>query len=368
MPGSAAWRSTPTPTATRCTSGSPTRPTRWAAPRRARPTSTSTRSSTSRQQSGADAVHPGYGFLAENAAFAQAVIDAGLTWIGPPPAAIDALGDKVQARHIAARGRRPAGARHGRPGRGRRRGLAFADEHGLPDRHQGGVRRRRARPEGGPRRARRSPSCSTSPSARRSPRSVAASASSSATSTSRGTSRRRCLADTHGNVVVVVAPATARCSAGTRSWSRRRPRRSSPRSSEPTLYESSKAILREAGYVGAGTCEFLVGAGRHHLLPRGQHPTAGGAPGHEETSGVDLVREQFRDRRRRARSATTTPAPRGHAIEFRINAEDAGRDFLPAPGPITTCELPSGPGVRVDAGVRRRRRPSPARSTRCWPS
>ena len=179
----------------------------------------------SRAQAGADAVHPGYGFLSENAEFAQAVIDAGLTWIGPPPAAIDALGDKVKARHIAQRAGAPLVAGTADPVEGADEVVAFAKEHGAADRDQGGVRRRRPRPEGRARRSRRSPSCTTPRSARPSPRSAAASASSSATSTARGTSRPSAW-PTPTATSSWSRPATARCSAGTRSSSRRRPRRS----------------------------------------------------------------------------------------------------------------------------------------------
>ena len=202
-------------------------------------------------------MHPGYGFLSENADFAQAVIDAGLTWIGPSPEAIIALGDKVQARHIAMKAGAPLVPGTKDPVSGADEVVAFAEEHGLP------VAIKAAFGGGGrglkvARTRRRSPSCSTRPSARRSPPSAAASASSSASWTSPGTSRRRCLADTHGNVVVV----------GTRDCSlQRRNQKLVEEAPAPFLtdeqreriHASAKAICKEAGYVGAGTVEYLVG-------------------------------------------------------------------------------------------------------------
>ena len=245
------------------------------------------------RRSGADAVHPGYGFLAENAAFAQAVLDAGLVWIGPPPSAIESLGDKVSARHIAQQGRRAPGRRHRRPRAGRRRDPRVRRRARPARRHQGGVRRRRSRPEGRRASPARSTRCSSPPRARPSRRSVAASASSSATSTARGTSRRS--ASPTPTARWSSSPrVTARCSAATRSWSRRRPRRSSPTRSARSSSSPSKAILREAGYVGAGTCEFLVAAdGTISFLEvntrlQVEHPVT------EEISGIDLVREQLR--------------------------------------------------------------------------
>ena len=292
-PASAASPCTPTRTGTRCSSGSPTRRTRSAAPRRPTPTSTSTRSSRSPTKSGADSVHPGYGFLAENAEFAQAVIDAGLIWIGPPPAAIDALGDKVQARHIAQKVGAPLVAGTKDPVNGRRRGRRVRRRARPADRDQGRVRRRRPRPQGRPqaRGGRRALRVGRPRGGRA--RSAAASASWSATSTGRATSRPSA-SPTSTATSSWSPPATARCSAATRSSSRRRPRRSSPTTRSRRSTESSKAILREAGYVGAGTCEFLVGQdGTISFLEvntrlQVEHPVS------EEVTGIDLVREMFR--------------------------------------------------------------------------
>ena len=164
------------------------------------------------------------------------------------------------------------------------------------------------------------------------------------------------------------APATARCSAATRSWSRRRPRRSSPTSSARRIHESAKAICTEAGYYGAGTVEYLVGAdGSISFLEvntrlQVEHPVS------EETAGIDLVRQQFRIADGEQLAITEDPTPRGHSIEFRINAEDAGRDFMPAPGPVTRLEIPQGPGVRWDSGVETGGEVVGGRSTPCWPS
>ena len=231
----AAWPSTPTRTRTRCSSGWPTRRTRWAAPPRPRPTWTSPRSSTSPRGAAPTRSIPGYGFLAENAGFAQAVIDAGLIWIGPPPAAIDALGDKVKARHIAQQVGAPLVPGTAGPGGRRRRGGRLRRRARAADRDQGRVRRRRPRTQGGPRRWRRSRSCSSRRPGRRSPPSAAASASSSATWTGPGTWRPSAW-PTPTATSWSSPPGTARCSAGTRSWSRRRRRRSCPPTSCDRLY------------------------------------------------------------------------------------------------------------------------------------
>ncbi|MEU8145356.1 biotin carboxylase N-terminal domain-containing protein [Nonomuraea sp. NPDC048901] len=299
------------------------------------------------RRSGADAVHPGYGFLAENAGFAQAVIDAGLIWIGPPPAAIAALGDKVQARHIAQKVGAPLVAGTKDPVSGAAEVVAFAEEHGLPiaikAAYGGGGR--------GIKVARRLEEVAELYDS--AVREATAAFGRGECFVERYLDRPRhvetqCLADRDGNVVVV----------GTRDCSLQRRHQKlveeapAPFLSESRveiLYTSSKAILREAGYVGAGTCEFLVGQdGTISFLEvntrlQVEHPVS------EEVSGLDLVREMFRI----ADGGTlgyADPRPRGHSIEFRVNAEDAGRNFLPAPGTLTVMRPPSGPGVRLDSG------------------
>ncbi|WP_411733248.1 acetyl/propionyl/methylcrotonyl-CoA carboxylase subunit alpha [Paeniglutamicibacter sp.] len=300
------------------------------------------------KRSGADAVHPGYGFLAENAGFAQAVIDAGLTWIGPPPAAIEQLGDKVQARHLAEKVGAPLVPGTKNPVESTDEVLAFADAHGLPlaikAAYGGGgrgikvVRNREEIPE-------------LYESAVReaiaafgrgecfverfldAPRHV----------------ETQCLADVHGNVVVV---STRDCSLQRRNQKlvEEAPAPFLSQEQNTRLYEASKAIMREAGYVGAGTCEFLVGQdGVISFLEvntrlQVEHPVS------EEITGIDMVREQFR-LARGEELGYTDPEARGHSFEFRINGEDAGRGFMPAPGTITTMNLPTGPGVRIDSGV-----------------
>ncbi|MEU7859457.1 biotin carboxylase N-terminal domain-containing protein [Nonomuraea sp. NPDC049141] len=299
------------------------------------------------RRSGADAVHPGYGFLAENADFAQAVIDAGLIWIGPPPAAIAALGDKVQARHIAQKVGAPLVAGTKDPVSGAEEVVAFAEEHGLPiaikAAYGGGGR--------GIKVARRLEEVAELYES--AVREAIASFGRGECFVERYLDRPRhvetqCLADRDGNVVVV----------GTRDCSLQRrhqklveeaPAPFLSESQVETLYTSSKAILREAGYVGAGTCEFLVGQdGTISFLEvntrlQVEHPVT------EEVSGFDLVREMFRIADGES-LGFGDPAPRGHSIEFRINAEDAGRNFLPAPGTLTVMRPPSGPGVRLDSG------------------
>ncbi|MEU4228857.1 biotin carboxylase N-terminal domain-containing protein [Nonomuraea sp. NPDC026600] len=299
------------------------------------------------RRSGADAVHPGYGFLAENAGFAQAVIDAGLIWIGPPPAAIAALGDKVQARHIAQKVGAPLVAGTKDPVSGADEVVAFAEEHGLPiaikAAYGGGGR--------GIKVARRLDEVAELYES--AVREAIASFGRGECFVERYLDRPRhvetqCLADRDGNVVVV----------GTRDCSLQRrhqklveeaPAPFLSASQVETLYTSSKAILREAGYVGAGTCEFLVGQdGTISFLEvntrlQVEHPVT------EEVAGLDLVREMFRIADGGSLDYDD-PAPRGHSIEFRINAEDAGRNFLPAPGTLTVMRPPSGPGVRLDSG------------------
>ncbi|MEU1876880.1 biotin carboxylase N-terminal domain-containing protein [Streptosporangium sp. NPDC020072] len=299
------------------------------------------------ETSGADGVHPGYGFLAENAAFAQAVIDAGLTWIGPPPSAIVALGDKVQARHIAQKVGAPLVAGTAEPVSGSEEVVAFAAEHGLPIAIKAAF-------GGGGRGLKVARTLEEIPELYDSAvREAVAAFGRGECFVERYLDRPRhvetqCLADTHGNVVVV---STRDCSL------QRRHQKLVEEAPAPfltdeqmeLLYSSSKAILREAGYVGAGTCEFLVGQdGTISFLEvntrlQVEHPVS------EEVTGLDLVSEMLRIAEGQP-LGYDDPRVSGHSIEFRINAEDAGRGFLPAPGTITAVRWPSGPGVRVDAG------------------
>ncbi len=300
------------------------------------------------RRSGADAVHPGYGFLAENADFARAVIDAGLVWIGPGPEAIERLGDKVSARHVAEKVGAPLAAGTSDPVKDASEVLAFVDQVGLPIAIKaafgGGGRGLKVAYE-------RDEVAELFESATR--EAVAA--------FGRGECfveqylqkprhvETQCLADQHGNVVVV---STRDCSLQRRHQKlveeAPAPFLSDEQNAE--LYRASKAILREVGYVGAGTCEFLVAVdGTISFLEvntrlQVEHPVS------EEVTGIDLVREQFRI----AEGGVidyADPAAHGHSFEFRINGEDAGNGFLPAPGPVTRFNAPSGPGVRVDTGV-----------------
>jgi acetyl-CoA/propionyl-CoA carboxylase, biotin carboxylase, biotin carboxyl carrier protein len=300
-------------------------------------------------RSGANAVHPGYGFLAENAAFAQAVLDAGLIWIGPPPAAIDALGDKVEARHIAQQVGAPLVPGTPDPVADADAVVAFADEHGLPIAIKAayggggrGLKVARTREE--------------------IPALFESATREAVTAFGRGECfveryldrprhvETQCLADTHGNVVVV---STRDCSLQRRHQKLVEEAPAPFLSAEQVdrLYTASKAILTEAGYVGAGTCEFLVAPdGTISFLEvntrlQVEHPVS------EEVTGLDLVREMFRIAEGEA-IGYSDPVVRGHSIEFRINAEDAGRNFMPAPGTLTGWQPPSGPGVRVDEGYR----------------
>lgn len=299
------------------------------------------------KKSGADAVHPGYGFLSENADFAQAVIDAGLIWIGPPPAAISALGDKVSARRIAAQAGAPLVAGTKDPVSGHEEVITFAKEHGLPVAIKAAF-------GGGGRGLKVAHTIEEIPE-------LFASAVREAIA---GFGRGECfveryldkprhvetqvLVDQHGKAVVI---STRDCSL------QRRHQKLVEEAPAPfltdeqitELYRSSKAILKEAGYVGAGTCEFLIGQdGTISFLEvntrlQVEHPVS------EEVTGIDLVREQFRIAMGEP-LGFEDPIVRGHSIEFRINGEDPGRSFLPAPGKITAWSAPSGPGVRVDAG------------------
>ncbi|WP_053615693.1 biotin carboxylase N-terminal domain-containing protein [Nocardiopsis sp. NRRL B-16309] len=298
-------------------------------------------------ESGADAVHPGYGFLAENADFAQAVIDAGLTWIGPPPSAITALGDKVQARHIAQRVGAPLVAGTPDPVESAEEVVAFAREHGLPLAIKAAF-------GGGGRGLKVAHTLDQVPDAYESAvREAVTAFGRGECFVERYLDRPRhvetqCLADTHGNVVVV---STRDCSLQRRHQKlvEEAPAPFLTPEQNEQLYAASKAILAEAGYVGAGTCEFLVGAdGTISFLEvntrlQVEHPVT------EEVTGVDLVREMFRVADGQELGFDDPPA-RGHSFEFRINAEDAGRGFMPAPGTITKLSLPGGPGVRVDTG------------------
>jgi acetyl-CoA/propionyl-CoA carboxylase biotin carboxyl carrier protein len=299
------------------------------------------------KRAGADAVHPGYGFLSENAGFAAAVTEAGLTWIGPPPSAIEALGDKVKARHIAADVGAPLAPGTPDPVAGVDEVLAFAAEYGLPVAIKAAF-------GGGGRGLKVARTQEEVPQLFDSAvREAVAAFGRGECFVERYLDRPRhvetqVLADQHGQVVVV----------GTRDCSlQRRHQKVVEEAPAPfltddqrdQLYAASKAIAAAAGYVGAGTCEFLVAPdGVVSFLEvntrlQVEHPVT------EETSGVDLVRAQFAIADGQ-RLSGVDPAPRGHAIEFRINAEDAGRDFLPAPGRITEWRTPSGPGVRLDAG------------------
>jgi acetyl-CoA/propionyl-CoA carboxylase biotin carboxyl carrier protein len=299
------------------------------------------------KKSGAEAIHPGYGFLSENAKFAQAVIDAGLIWVGPPPAAIAALGDKVSARKIAAQVGAPLVAGTPDPVASSTEVLAFAKEFGLPvaikAAHGGGGRGLKVAftmeeiPELFDSAVREAVSafgrgeCFVERYLDR-PRHV----------------ETQVLADTHGNVIVV---STRDCSLQRRHQKlvEEAPAPFLSQSQIDELYRSSKEIIRAAGYVGAGTCEFLVGVdGTISFLEvntrlQVEHPVS------EEVSGLDLVREQFRIADGE-KISSTDPQLRGHSIEFRINGEDPGRNFLPTPGVITKWIEPSGPGIRVDAG------------------
>ncbi|WP_202873861.1 biotin carboxylase N-terminal domain-containing protein [Kribbella speibonae] len=298
-------------------------------------------------RSGANAVHPGYGFLAENAEFAQAVIDAGLIWIGPPPSAIDSLGDKVKARHIAEKVGAPQVPGTPDPVAGADEVVAFAQEYGLPIAIKAAY-------GGGGRGMKVARTLEEVPELFESATREAVSAF------GRGECfveryldkprhvETQCLADAHGNVVVV---STRDCSLQRRYQKLVEEAPAPFLSAEQLslLYDSSKKILREAGYVGAGTCEFLVGQdGLISFLEvntrlQVEHPVS------EEVTGLDLVREMFRIAQGEE-LGYDDPVVSGHSIEFRINAEDGGRGFLPAPGTLTRWHAPSGPGIRLDGG------------------
>jgi acetyl-CoA/propionyl-CoA carboxylase biotin carboxyl carrier protein len=299
------------------------------------------------KSSGADSIHPGYGFLSENANFAQRVIEAGLIWIGPSPAAIRELGDKVSARKIAAKVGAPLVAGTADPVNSPDEVIAFAKEHGLPvaikAAHGGGGR-----------------GLKVAFNLEDIPELFASAVREAIAGFGRGECfveryldkprhvETQCLVDMFGNAVVV---STRDCSLQRRHQKlvEEAPAPFLSEAQIDQLYTSSKAIMREVGYVGAGTCEFLVGKdGTISFLEvntrlQVEHPVS------EEVTGFDLVREQLRIASGEAISPVD-PIIRGHSIEFRINGEDPGNGFLPSLGTITKWETPSGPGVRVDAG------------------
>jgi acetyl-CoA/propionyl-CoA carboxylase biotin carboxyl carrier protein len=299
------------------------------------------------KRSGADAVHPGYGFLSENADFAQAVIDAGLIWIGPPPSAIRSLGDKVSARHIAQRAGAPLVAGTPDPVSGADEVVEFAKENGLPIAIKAAF-------GGGGRGLKVARTLEEVPELYDSAvREAVAAFGRGECFVERYLDNPRhvetqVLGDIHGNVVVV---STRDCSLQRRHQKlvEEAPAPFLSEAQVTELYQASKAIFKEAGYVGAGTCEFLVGEdGTISFLEvntrlQVEHPVT------EEVSGIDLVREQFRIADGEA-LGFGDPELRGHSIEFRINGEDPGRNFLPAPGVLTVWKPPSGPGVRLDGG------------------
>jgi acetyl-CoA/propionyl-CoA carboxylase, biotin carboxylase, biotin carboxyl carrier protein len=300
------------------------------------------------KRSGANAIHPGYGFLSENADFAQMVIDAGLIWIGPPPAAIRSLGDKVSARHLAQRVGAPLAPGTPDPVTSAAEVVAFAQEHGVPvaikAAHGGGGR-----------------GLKVAYTLEEIPEQFDSATREALAAFGRGECfvekylekprhvETQCLADAKGTVVVV---STRDCSLQRRHQKlvEEAPAPFLSKAQEKILYDSSKALLKEAGYVGAGTCEFLIGKdGTISFLEvntrlQVEHPVS------EEITGIDLVREQFRIAEGGLLKYSDPPR-HGHSIEFRINGEDPGRGFLPTPGPIHTIRFPGGPGVRVDSGI-----------------
>lgn len=299
-------------------------------------------------RSGADAIHPGYGFLSENADFAQAVLDAGLIWIGPSPQSIRDLGDKVTARHIAERAKAPMAAGTKDPVQNADEVVAFAKEYGVP------VAIKAAFGGGGR-------GMKVAHTIEEIPELFESATREAVAAFGRGECfveqyldkarhvEAQVIADQHGNVVV----------AGTRDCSlQRRFQKLVEEAPAPFLsddvrakiHASAKAICKEAGYYGAGTVEYLVQGETVSFLEvntrlQVEHPVT------EETAGLDLVRQQFRIANGEELTIKEDPAPRGHSFEFRINGEDAGRGFLPAPGPVTVYKEPTGPGVRVDSGV-----------------
>ena len=300
------------------------------------------------RRSGADAVHPGYGFLAENADFARAVIGAGLVWIGPSPEAIEALGDKVTARHVAEKVGAPLAPGTPGPVSGADEVIAFAERVGLP------IAIKAAYGGGGR-------GLKVARTIEEVPEQFESATREAVTAFGRGECfvekyldrprhvETQCLADAEGNVVVV---STRDCSLQRRHQKlvEEAPAPFLTAEQNETLYSASKAILKEVGYVGAGTCEFLIGAdGTISFLEvntrlQVEHPVS------EEITGIDLVREQFRIAEGGILDYAD-PEPDGHSIEFRINGEDPGRNFLPQPGPIKVFKTFGGPGIRLDSGV-----------------
>lgn len=301
------------------------------------------------RRSGADAVHPGYGFLSERAEFARAVQEAGLTWIGPDPHVIEALGDKVEARRIALSVGAPLVAGSDGPVETAEEVIAFARAHGLPvaikAAHGGGGRGLKVAWK---------------------MEEVAELYHSAVREAEAAFGRGECflerfldrprhieaqvLADKHGNVLVL---GTRDCSLQRRNQKlvEEAPAPFLSDAQRQSIHEAAAKICAAAGYSGAGTVEFLLGVdGTISFLEvntrlQVEHPVT------EETTGIDLVVEQFRIAEGKALEVLETPVPRGHSIEFRINAEDPGRGFLPTPGAITRFDPPSGPGVRLDTGV-----------------
>ena len=300
------------------------------------------------KDSGADAVHPGYGFLAENAEFAQAVMDAGLIWIGPSPQAIDALGDKAKAKHIAVKAEAPLAPGTKDPVENADEVVKLAEEYGLPIAikavYGGGGR-----------------GLKVARTMEEIPELFESAVREAVTAFGRGEClvekfldkprhvETQCLADQHGNVVVV---STRDCSLQRRNQKlvEEAPAPFLTDEQNAELVRASKAILKEAGYVGAGTCEYLVAQdGTISFLEvntrlQVEHPVT------EEVTGIDLVREMLRIADGEE-LGYEDPVARGHSFEFRINGEDAGRNFMPAPGTVTKMHVPTGPGVRWDAGI-----------------
>ncbi|MFD4180724.1 acetyl/propionyl/methylcrotonyl-CoA carboxylase subunit alpha [Rhodococcus sp. NPDC058514] len=300
------------------------------------------------KRSGADAIHPGYGFLSENADFAQAVIDANLIWIGPSPQSIRDLGDKVTARHIAERAKAPMAAGTKDPVKNADEVVEFAKQYGVP------VAIKAAFGGGGR-------GMKVAHTIEEIPELFDSATREAIAAFGRGECfveqyldkarhvEAQVIADQHGNVIV----------AGTRDCSlQRRFQKLVEEAPAPFLtddqrariHSSSKAICKEAGYYGAGTVEFLVQGDTVSFLEvntrlQVEHPVT------EETAGIDLVLQQFKIANGEELEFTEDPTPRGHSFEFRINGEDAGRGFLPAPGPVTKFVPPTGPGVRMDSGV-----------------
>lgn len=301
------------------------------------------------QATGANAIHPGYGFLSENAEFAQAVIDTGLIWIGPSPDAIRKLGDKVTARNIAEKVNAPMVPGTKDPVADAAEIVSFAEEHGLP------IAVKAAFGGGGR-------GMKVAYTMEEIPELFDSATREAITAFGRGECfveryldkarhvEAQVLADQHGNIIVA---STRDCSVQRRFQKlvEEAPAPFLTAEQNARIYESAKAICREAGYHGVGTVEYLVGAdGLITFLEvntrlQVEHPVT------EQVTGLDLVREQFRIAEGAPLRITKDPEIRGHAIEFRINGEDPVNNFMPMPGRITAYREPSGPGVRMDSGV-----------------